>query len=105
MKFGATQISLLGFTAYTVDAIGWTAIYPWYAYRPGAEGLIENTGAVTVNLRTDPTDGAHERPLLSGEALQFNIDPSPRGTLLPPEAPICYAKAASGTCTLIVTER
>ena len=101
----ATQISLLGFTTYTVDAVTWTPIRTFYAYRPGAVGLLENTGSVTVLLRTDSADAAHERELLSGAALDFQVDAFPRGTMLPPNAPICYAKASSGTSTLVVTER
>lgn len=101
---GATQAALLGFTSYTVDAISWLPIRMFYAYRPDAEGLIENTGAVTINLRTLDTDSTHERALLSGVSIPFKVGSHPRGTQYPPDAPICYAKAASGTAVLVVTE-
>lgn len=104
MSNGETQRSLLGFTEYTVDAIGWTAIRMAFVRRDLSEGTIENTGAVTVQLRTLDTDAAHERSLESGNSLVFKGG-EPRGQLFAPDAPICYAKAASGTCTLMVTER
>lgn len=104
MSYGETQHSLLGFTEYTVDALGWTAIHMAFVRRDQSEGTIENTGSVTVLLRTLDTNAAHERNLESGSSLTFKGG-EPRGQAFAPDAPICYAKAASGTCTLMVTER
>jgi hypothetical protein len=99
----SSQPTLLGFTTYTVDAIVWTEIRLFYAWRQAGEVLLTNTGDVTVNLRVDPTDSAHEMPLLSGESITANTA-GQRGQGAPP-APICYARAASATSTIRVTER
>ena len=99
----SSQPTLLGFTNYAVDAIAWTEIRLFYAWRQAGEVLVTNTGAVTVNLRVDPTDSAHEMSLLSGESITANTA-GQRGQGAPP-APICYAKAASATSTIQVIER
>jgi len=106
----ATQASLLGFSSYTVDAITWTPIYCRYAYRKDSVATMENAGAVTVNLRTVSTDSTTEYALLSGASVPMATD-GPRATgfsqagLGNVQVPICWAKAASSTSTLVVIER
>src|SRR5262245_47771329 len=100
----STQISMLGFSSYTVDAISWTPIYLRYARRDAGEARLENESAVTVNLRTDSADSTKERALLSGDPIEVKIG-GPRATGFAPEIPVCFAKAASGTAVLRLIER
>lgn len=100
----STQPSLLGYKTYNVDAISFTEIKLAWGWRDGAVVVLENTGAVNVALRTIPTDSSTEKILLSSD--RENAMEGYRAVMTVPQTnTVCWAKAVSGTSTLILTEK